>query len=297
MIRKLEEKVPSFDGAMARSHCFLHIMNLVAKSLMQLFDPKQKDLGDIDLAELEGELEDEDAVMITETNGEVDGEVVEIDNVEGWVDNVEALSDVEWRQLQASICPIRLVVGKVSENTYWRQAVHCLEQLHKLAFKIFHSTTIVLPAWREICCDLELEPCLIPHDVSTRWNSCYDMVDVGIDYWEAVDGITQHRDLGLRTFKLSNHEWEVLEELRNVLKVSIGHALLIKQTNKYFVDSQRCYTLLLTQQYIHPHKTYERTSVLNPQSCIRDPCHGSHGQGVHRLCSQPNLFCPNSHCH
>ena len=158
MIRKLEEKVPSFDGAMARSYCFLHITNLVAKSLMRLFDPKQKDLGDVDLAELEGELEDEDAVMIAKTIGEVDGEVVEIDNVEGWVDDVEALSDVEWHQLQASIRPIRLAVGKVSENTYQRQAVHCLEQLHKLAFKIVHSTTIVLPAWREICHHLSLSP-------------------------------------------------------------------------------------------------------------------------------------------
>ena len=50
------------------------------------------------------------------------------------------------------------------------------------------------------------------------------MVDIGIDYREVVDGITQHRDLGLRTFELSDHEWEVLEELRDVLKVSIGHA-------------------------------------------------------------------------
>ncbi|KIM51946.1 hypothetical protein SCLCIDRAFT_67000, partial [Scleroderma citrinum Foug A] len=108
-------------------------------------------------------------------------EAVEIDNVEGWVDNVEVLSDVEQHQLQASICLIRLAVGK----------------LHNLAFKIVHSTTIVLPAWREIGHDLELEPRLIPCDVSTDWNSCCDMVDVGIDYWEAVDGITQRRDLGL----------------------------------------------------------------------------------------------------
>ena len=46
------------------------------------------------------------------------------------------------------------------------------------------------------------------------------MVDVGVDYREVVDGVTQHRDLGLRKFELSDHEWEVLGELRNVLKVS-----------------------------------------------------------------------------
>lgn len=64
-----------------------------------------------------------------------------------------------------------------------------------------------------------LDAHLIPH-VSTHWNSSCDMIDVGVEYQEAVDGITQHRDLGLRKFKLSDHEWEVLKELRDVLKVS-----------------------------------------------------------------------------
>ena len=108
----------------------------------------------------------------------------------------------------------------MSGNTYLGQVVHCLKQLCKLAFKVVHLTTIVLPAWREICCDLELEPHLIPHNVSTCWNLCCDMVDVGVDYREAVDGVTQHRDLGLRKFELSDHEWEVLGELHDVLKVS-----------------------------------------------------------------------------
>ena len=92
MVQKLEEKVHNFDGAAVRSRCFLHITNLVAKSLMRLFDPKQKDLGDGDLAELENGLQEEDVMMIAEMNGEVDAEAVETDNTEGWVDEVEALS-------------------------------------------------------------------------------------------------------------------------------------------------------------------------------------------------------------
>jgi len=70
------------------------------------------------------------------------------------------------------------------------------------------------------------------------------MVDVGIDYREAVDGITQRRDLGLRTFKLSDHEWEVLGELRDVLKVTwphAGHVSLIKQTNKQILKDAMLY--------------------------------------------------------
>ena len=121
---------------------------------MWLFDPKQIDLRDNDLTDLEEELEEEDAEMVAEMSGEVNGQAVEVNNAEGWVDEVEVLSDVEQRQLQASIRPIRLAVGKVSKNTYLRQAVHCPEQLCKLAFKVIHSTTIILSAWREIWCDL-----------------------------------------------------------------------------------------------------------------------------------------------
>ena len=65
-----------------------------------------------------------------------------------------------------------------------------------------------------------------------------------------MDRITQHRDLGLRMFELSDHEWEVLEKLHNVLKVS-GRMLAmcyIKQTNKQIPsDSQTCYALLLAR--------------------------------------------------
>ena len=61
---------------------------------MWLFDPKQKNLRDSDLAELENGLQEEDVTMIAEMNSEVDGEVVETDNTEGWVDEVEALSSI-----------------------------------------------------------------------------------------------------------------------------------------------------------------------------------------------------------
>ncbi|KAL4075015.1 hypothetical protein V8B97DRAFT_1916226 [Scleroderma yunnanense] len=156
MVQKLEEKVPNFNGAMAQLHCFLHITNLVVKSLMQLFDPKQIDLRDVDLANLEEELEEEDAVMVAKMSSEAEGQAVEPDNTEGG-----------WTKLKLAI-----------------------EKLHKLALKVIHSMTIVLPAWREICCDLELEPHLISWDFFTHWNSCCNMVDIGIDYHEEVDGIT-----------------------------------------------------------------------------------------------------------
>lgn len=47
----------------------------------------------------------------------------------------------------------------------------------------------------------------------------YDMLDYAIEHRKAVDTVTQRRDLGLRKFELADHEWEIVKQLRDVLKV------------------------------------------------------------------------------
>ncbi|KIK80335.1 hypothetical protein PAXRUDRAFT_158966, partial [Paxillus rubicundulus Ve08.2h10] len=90
--------------------------------------------------------------------------------------------------------------------------------LRKLAYKIVHSTTILLPAWQSILEDMRMTMSLMPRDVSTRWNSTYDMVDYALKHRRAVDTVTQRRELGLRKFELADHEWEVIEQLHGILK-------------------------------------------------------------------------------
>ncbi|KIK77469.1 hypothetical protein PAXRUDRAFT_166734 [Paxillus rubicundulus Ve08.2h10] len=58
----------------------------------------------------------------------------------GYIDEMILLSDEEHAQLQGNIAPICLALGK----------------LQKLAFKIIHSTTILLPAWKEILAEFKL---------------------------------------------------------------------------------------------------------------------------------------------
>jgi hypothetical protein len=59
----------------------------------------------------------------------------------------------------------------------------------------------------------------MPRDVSTRWNSTFDMLEYAIEHREAIDIVTQRRDLGLRKFELIDDEWMIVEQLRDVLKV------------------------------------------------------------------------------
>jgi hypothetical protein len=60
----------------------------------------------------------------------------------------------------------------------------------------------------------------MPRDVTTRWNSTFDMLDFAIKYRSAVDKITADRNADLRRFELNNNDWEIAKQLRDVLKVS-----------------------------------------------------------------------------
>jgi hypothetical protein len=59
----------------------------------------------------------------------------------------------------------------------------------------------------------------MPRDVTTRWNSTFDMLDFALQYRKAIDSISGERELELRQFELSASEWKIAEQLRDVLKV------------------------------------------------------------------------------
>jgi hypothetical protein len=93
--------------------------------------------------------------------------------------------------------------------------------LRKVAFAIKNLTTIILPQWFAILQDLKLAERMIPCDVTTRWNSTFDMLDFAVEHIAAVNAITSDRDMKLRQYELSEDEWDVARQLQDVLKVCI----------------------------------------------------------------------------
>jgi hypothetical protein len=61
----------------------------------------------------------------------------------------------------------------------------------------------------------------MPRDVSTRWNSTFDMLEFAIQYRPAINAMTAACDFGLRQYELVPAEWKIASELRDVLKVSV----------------------------------------------------------------------------
>ncbi|KAG2034883.1 hypothetical protein BDR03DRAFT_869208, partial [Suillus americanus] len=93
------------------TQCFLHIMNLMAKSLIYEFDTKSGSSTDPELDKLTRNIEIED----TQTAGEDPNKHQESeDNDEGWVDELQLLEEAERKELMDSIHPVKLVLVKMT---------------------------------------------------------------------------------------------------------------------------------------------------------------------------------------
>lgn len=51
-----------------------------------------------------------------------------------------------------------------------------------MAYAIKNSSTIILPKWYSNLNELELKSHIMPRDITTQWNSTYDMLDFALKY-------------------------------------------------------------------------------------------------------------------
>ncbi len=102
---------------------------------------------------------------------------------------------------------------------------------------------------------------MMPRDVSTRWNSTFDMLEFAIRYHAAIDAMTAVREFDLRKYELVSAEWKIATELRDVLRVS-NHSLPLSHLFMLLcLDLQRCNVVFFSW---------------HPQLGDRPPCHGTH---------------------
>ena len=99
---------------------------------------------------------------------------------------------------------------------------------------------------------------MMPRDVTTRWNSTFEMLVFALEYHEAIDEILGNKEM--RKYELKEEEWALVKQLCNVLEVRCSSLVSMSVTH-VFLDVQRCDPILFT---------------LNAKPCHHDPCHGSH---------------------
>ena len=59
----------------------------------------------------------------------------------------------------------------------------------------------------------------MPCDVTTRWNSTYDMLNFALGYREAIDILTTNWKNELRAYELNEWEWAIARQLSKILEV------------------------------------------------------------------------------
>ena len=114
MIDRMEGMLSEFLGAANRTQCFDHIINLVAKTVTKCFDSPMKkareDISDTEkvLLALAGDADWEESYM----EG-LQYDTTEEDDLEGWLNEEDFLSEGEYKILKRDTLPIRAVLAKV----------------------------------------------------------------------------------------------------------------------------------------------------------------------------------------
>jgi hypothetical protein len=116
MIRELAELVPGFEGEVSHTRCFLHVINLVAKSLIHQFDThgSQTDIDDEQQEHTDEPEVPEDSPSEAAATDESDDEDAATDNDDGFVDEVEKMDEDEKELHECLIIPVKVVLVKVS---------------------------------------------------------------------------------------------------------------------------------------------------------------------------------------
>jgi hypothetical protein len=116
MIDKLVNFLPSFSGKVNQTRCFLHIINLVAKSVIQQFDVEKRkadealDEAELELCTLAEGINLEDVETQEDQKNDDDD-----DDVEGWINERNTLSINDCEELDASVCPVKLMLVKMNK--------------------------------------------------------------------------------------------------------------------------------------------------------------------------------------
>ena len=125
MIRHLEVLIDEFRGRKSQTRCFAHILNLIAKSILQQFDIPRAQVNNDDatvaLIELAGNIEFEEEEMDEygdndndDDNSDDQEEVME--NTDDWVNEREAMTMEQLAELDKSVQPVRWMLVKVCVN-------------------------------------------------------------------------------------------------------------------------------------------------------------------------------------
>ena len=106
-------------------------------------------------------------------------------------------------------------------GTVYLQLLTASSQCHCISFKIISSPTLLLPRWRETVTGTDFKDRILPRDISTRWNSTFDMLSAFIEMKQFVVQFLDQASNGLSEYNLEEEECKAASDLVKALTVRV----------------------------------------------------------------------------
>ena len=68
----------------------------------------------------------------------------------------------------------------------------------------------------------------MPRDVTTHWNSTYDMLVFALEYRKAIDEISGDKEMW--KYELDEEEWTIVQQLCDILEVRCSFVVMVAST-------------------------------------------------------------------
>lgn len=251
MVKHIGNSLGNFPGPSNQTWCFVHTINLIVKSILKPFDtakskePKSTPKDVCAFKDVMAEMYEQEKGSDGNDNNDKEEEKEEEEDKE------DKEGEDKDDKLAMRLDLIQSMLQKVSlhpidPNPYsWLTNGKCMK-LRNIAFMMKNSTTILLPAWNKMLPRHGLSVCMMPQDVSTQWNSTFDMLEFAIRYHVAIGAMTTVCEFNLWKYELTLDEWKIAMELWDVLKVRNSPPLCFWPFTFFRLDFQRCNTVLFS---------------------------------------------------
>ncbi|EUC56015.1 hypothetical protein RSOL_154710, partial [Rhizoctonia solani AG-3 Rhs1AP] len=207
IVTRLQELLPNFEGPSARVRCLPHVVNLVAKSFMSLFTSPQPSQSALASSGSSGSHSGTGDLV----SGDIDPDKLEYDNTVIRGATAQAIQKME-------------AAGLVLTSSEMSASRKIIPGVARIARRVHDSATLTQRFRELIIQDPALQGCTrsLTRLVVTRWNSYQAALDSCIYFQGPVQMLTSSSQLGLRSHALTDEQWEIGEELRDVLEIFQG---------------------------------------------------------------------------
>ncbi|KAI5828050.1 hypothetical protein K523DRAFT_373910 [Schizophyllum commune Tattone D] len=235
---ELHEILPSFEGTSWRLRCLLHILNLIAKSILLFFYKQYKrkkntggsqdaapstateepalDAGDEDDEDGIPSPEDEELAHAAAAQAEDDATQTspgEVEHDDAAAKSVKDRAIYEMRRR-----------GVTFSDQQAKECVSIMTKVAGLARRINDAPSTLGVAFEKFVQSAPPENDdrnKISRRVATRWNSDYKCLDDYLILKAAVEALTSQSDLKLNAYRLTQRQWELSKELRDLLRIFV----------------------------------------------------------------------------